>query len=275
MSCGGGRTAKAALSSNTFSYITSVMIEVQHLTKRYGDLTAISDISFTVASGQILGFLGPNGSGKTTTMRVITGFMPASSGTVKVAGFDIFDESFEARKRIGYLPERPPLYNDMTVTAYLRFVARIKVMRKTDIPIALDRALTRCGLTTVTDRVTGHLSKGFRQRVGLAQAIIHNPEVLVLDEPTVGLDPQQIIEIRALIRELAGQHTVVLSTHILPEVAQVCEKVVIINAGRVVMEDMIENMTRSQTLEEVFLKAISQDEPQAPGRRNEAGEVAP
>jgi len=275
MSCGGRRTAKAAFSSNTFSYITSVMIEVQHLTKRYGDLTAVSDISFTVASGQILGFLGPNGSGKTTTMRVITGFMPASSGTVKVAGFDIFDESFEARKRIGYLPESPPLYNDMTVTAYLRFVARIKGMRKTDIPPALDRALTRCGLTKVTDRVTGHLSKGFRQRVGLAQAIIHNPEVLVLDEPTIGLDPQQIIEIRALIRELAGQHTVVISTHILPEVAQVCEKVVIINAGRVVMEDMIENMTRSQTLEEVFLKAISQDEPQAPGRRNEAGEVAP
>jgi len=250
------------------------MIEVQHLTKRYGDLTAVSDISFTVASGQILGFLGPNGSGKTTTMRVITGFMPASSGTVKVAGFDIFDESFEARKRIGYLPESPPLYNDMTVTAYLRFVARIKGMRKTDIPAALDRALTRCGLTKVTDRVTGHLSKGFRQRVGLAQAIIHNPEVLVLDEPTVGLDPQQIIEIRALIRELAGQHTVVLSTHILPEVAQVCEKVVIISAGRIVMEDMITNLTQGQTLEEVFLKAISQDEPQTHGQRSEAGEVA-
>jgi ABC-2 type transport system ATP-binding protein len=275
MSCGEGKPRKRRFSSNTFSYLTSVMIEVQHLTKRYGDLTAVSDISFTVASGQILGFLGPNGSGKTTTMRVITGFMPASSGTVKVAGFDIFDESFEARKRIGYLPESPPLYNDMTVTAYLRFVARIKGMRKTDIPAALDRALTRCGLTKVTDRVTGHLSKGFRQRVGLAQAIIHNPEVLVLDEPTVGLDPQQIIEIRALIRELAGQHTVVLSTHILPEVAQVCEKVVIINAGRVVMEDMIENLTRSQTLEEVFLKAISQDEPQTHGQRSEVGEVEP
>jgi ABC-2 type transport system ATP-binding protein len=251
------------------------MIEVQHLTKRYGDLTAVSDISFNVASGQILGFLGPNGSGKTTTMRVITGFMPASSGTVKVAGFDIFDESFEARKRIGYLPESPPLYNDMTVTAYLRFVARIKGMHKTAIPDALDRALTRCGLTKVTDRVTGHLSKGFRQRVSLAQAIIHNPEVLVLDEPTVGLDPQQIIEIRALIRELAGQHTVVLSTHILPEVAQVCEKVVIISAGRVVMEDMITNLTQGQTLEEVFLKAITQDEPHADGQRSEAVEVAP
>jgi len=273
MSCGGGRTAKAAFSSNTFSYITSVMIEVQHLTKRYGDLTAVSDISFTVASGQILGFLGPNGSGKTTTMRVITGFMPASSGTVKVAGFDIFDESFEARKRIGYLPESPPLYNDMTVTAYLRFVARIKGMRKTDIPTALDRALTRCGLTTVTDRVTGHLSKGFRQRVSLAQAIIHNPEVLILDEPTVGLDPQQIIEIRALIRELAGQHTVVLSTHILPEVAQVCEKVVIISAGRVVMEDMLANLTQGQTLEEVFLKAISQEESLDRTQKSETVEV--
>lgn len=236
------------------------MIEVQHLTKRYGDLTAVSDISFNVASGQILGFLGPNGSGKTTTMRIITGFMPASSGTVKVAGFDIFDESFEARKRIGYLPESPPLYNDMTVTTYLRFVARIKGMRNIEIPNALERALTRCGLTKVTDRVTGHLSKGFRQRVGLAQAIIHNPEVLVLDEPTIGLDPQQIIEIRALIKELAGQHTVVLSTHILPEVAQVCEKVVIISAGRVVKEDMLANLTQGQTLEEVFLTAISQEE---------------
>ena len=251
------------------------MIEVQNVTKYYGQVCALNNVSFDVKKGEIVGLLGPNGSGKTTTMRVITGFMPASSGTVKVAGFDIFDESFEARKRIGYLPESPPLYNDMTVTAYLRFVARIKGMRKTDIPAALDRALTRCGLTKVTDRVTGHLSKGFRQRVGLAQAIIHNPEVLVLDEPTVGLDPQQIIEIRALIRELAGQHTVVLSTYILPEVAQVCEKVVIINAGRVVMEDVIENLTRSQTLEEVFLKAISQDEPQTHGQRSEAGEVAP
>ncbi|MSQ47047.1 MAG: ABC transporter ATP-binding protein [Deltaproteobacteria bacterium] len=249
------------------------MIEVQHLTKRYGDLTAVSDISFNVASGQILGFLGPNGSGKTTTMRVITGFMPATGGTVKVAGFDIFDESFEARKRIGYLPESPPLYNDMTVAAYLRFVARIKGMPKAAIPDALDRALTRCGLTKVTNRVTGHLSKGFRQRVGLAQAIIHNPEVLILDEPTVGLDPQQIIEIRALIRELAGHHTVVLSTHILPEVAQVCEKVVIINAGRVVMEDMLANLTQGQTLEEVFLKAISQDETPAEIQKPESLEV--
>lgn len=240
------------------------MIEVQHLTKRYGDLTAVSDISFSVASGQILGFLGPNGSGKTTTMRIITGFLPATDGTAKVSGFDIFEDSFEVRKRIGYLPETPPLYNDMTVASYLRFVARLKGMPRAQIADALDRALARCGLTQVTDRVTGHLSKGYRQRVGLAQAIIHNPDVLILDEPTVGLDPQQIIEIRTLIKELAGAHTVVLSTHILPEVAQVCEKVVIINGGRVVKEDMIANLTTDgQTLEEVFLRAIAQEDPQS------------
>ncbi len=250
------------------------MIEVQYLTKRYGDLTAVSEISFSVASGQILGFLGPNGSGKTTTMRIITGFLPATSGTVKVAGFDIFDDSFEVRKRIGYLPESPPLYNDMTVTAYLRFVARIKGMPRVEIADALDRVLTRCGLTTVTDRVTAHLSKGFRQRVGLAQALIHDPPVLVLDEPTIGLDPQQIIEIRALIKELAGAHTVVLSTHILPEVAQVCEKVVIINAGRVVMEDMLTNLTQGQTLEDVFLRAIALEESQNGQPQGEVEETA-
>jgi ABC-2 type transport system ATP-binding protein len=238
------------------------MIEVQHLTKRYGDITAIANVSFQVASGQILGFLGPNGSGKTTTMRIITGFMPATSGTVKVAGFDVFDDSFEVRKRIGYLPENPPLYNDMTVSSYLRFVARIKGIPRAEIGDALDRALSRCGLTEVANRVNGHLSKGYRQRVGLAQAIIHNPAVLVLDEPTIGLDPQQIIEIRTLIKELAGTHTVILSTHILPEVAQVCEKVVIINAGRVVVEDMLTNLTREQSLEDVFLRAIAREEPQ-------------
>ena len=248
------------------------MIEVQNLTKRYGDLTAVSDISFRAESGQILGFLGPNGSGKTTTMRVITGFMPATTGTVKVAGFDIFDESFEARKRIGYLPESPPLYNDMTVTAYLRFVARIKGMARADITDALERVLERCGLTDVASRVTGYLSKGYRQRVGLAQAIIHNPSVLVLDEPTVGLDPQQIIGIRSLIKELAGEHTVILSTHILPEVAQVCEKVVIINAGKVVAEDMLANLAQDQTLEDVFLKAIAQEEPGAADTAEEAAE---
>ncbi len=236
------------------------MIEVRNLTKRFGELLAVDRVSFTAQKGEILGFLGPNGAGKTTTMRIITGFMPATSGTVKVAGFDIFDESYEVRKRIGYLPENPPLYDDMTVTAYLDFVGRIKGIPRAELPAAVDRAVGICGLTSVTQRVLGHLSKGFRQRVGLAQALIHNPDVLVLDEPTIGLDPRQIIDIRTLIRELAGQRTVILSTHILPEVAQLCQKVVIINEGRIAVEDRIENLTRELSLEEVFLRYISGSE---------------
>ena len=235
------------------------MIEVRNLTKRFGDLVAIRDISFTAATGQVLGFLGPNGAGKTTTMRVITGFMPASSGTVKVGGFDIFDNSYEVRKRIGYLPENPPLYADMTVSTYLQFVGRIRGIAKAELGEAVDRVLHTCGLTNVTGRVVGHLSKGFRQRVGLAQALIHNPSVLVLDEPTIGLDPRQIIDIRTLIRELAGDRTVILSTHILPEVSQLCQKVVIINAGRIAVEDTVENLTRDMSLEQVFLRYIAKD----------------
>ena len=235
------------------------MIEVRNLTKRYGDVVAIRDISFTAATGQVLGFLGPNGAGKTTTMRVITGYMPATSGTVKVAGYDIFDDSFEVRKRIGYLPESPPLYNDMTVTAYLRFVGRIRGIPKAELSDSIDRVLRTCGLAEVTDRVIGHLSKGYRQRVGLAQALIHNPGVLVLDEPTLGLDPRQIIEIRRLIQELAGERTVILSTHILPEVTQICEKVVIINEGRIAIEDTLANLTQEMTLEQVFLRYITKE----------------
>jgi len=236
------------------------MIEVNHLTKRYGDLTAVSDVSFSVAPGQIVGFLGPNGAGKTTTMRIITSFLPATAGSVKVAGYDIFEDSFEVRKRIGYLPEHPPLYTDMTVTSYLRFVARIKGVPRNEVAAALERAVERCGLTEVAHRVTGFLSKGFRQRLGLAQAIIHNPAVLVLDEPTIGLDPKQIIDIRTLIKELGGEHTVVLSTHILPEVSQVCDKVVIINMGRIVVEESLADLTRERSLEEVFLQAIAREE---------------
>ena len=207
------------------------MIEVRNLTKRYGDLMAIRDVSFNVARGEILGFLGPNGAGKTTTMRILTGFMPATSGTVTVDGFDVFESSFEVRRRIGYLPETPPLYTDMTVESYLQFVARIKAVPRSDIADAVARVLATCGLTDVRARLTGHFSKGYRQRVGLAQALIHDPPVLVLDEPTIGLDPRQIIEIRKLIRELAGNRTVILSTHILPEVSQICEKVVILASG--------------------------------------------
>jgi ABC-2 type transport system ATP-binding protein len=242
------------------------MIEVRNLTKRFGDLVAIRDISFTAATGQVLGFLGPNGAGKTTTMRVITGFMPATTGTVKVAGYDIFDDSYEVRKRIGYLPESPPLYNDMTVVTYLRFVAKIRGIAKAQLTDSLDRVLHTCGLAEVLDRVVGHLSKGYRQRVGLAQALIHNPSVLVLDEPTIGLDPRQIIEIRTLIRQLAGERTVILSTHILPEVQQLCEKVVIINRGHIVVEDLLPNLTQTMSLEQVFLSYITKDDPdtQAP-----------
>jgi ABC-2 type transport system ATP-binding protein len=235
------------------------MIEVRNLTKRYGDVVAIRDISFTAATGQVLGFLGPNGAGKTTTMRVITGYMPATSGTVKVAGYDIFDDSYEVRKRIGYLPESPPLYNDMTVTTYLRFVGRIRGISKAELGDSVDRVLRTCGLAEVTDRVIGHLSKGYRQRVGLAQALIHNPGVLVLDEPTLGLDPRQIIEIRRLIQELAGERTVILSTHILPEVIQLCQKVVIINEGRIAIEDTLANLTQNMTLEQVFLRYITKE----------------
>jgi ABC-2 type transport system ATP-binding protein len=233
------------------------MIEVRNLTKRYGDLIAVNQVSFTAQKGEIVGFLGPNGAGKTTTMRIITGFLPATSGTVKVDGFDIFDDSHEVRKRIGYLPETPPLYADMTVNSYLEFVGRIKGLSRAALPEAVDRAVQRCGLTEVTRRVLGHLSKGFRQRVGLAQALIHEPNVLVLDEPTIGLDPRQIRDIRSLIKELAGERTVILSTHILPEVVQLCRKVVIINDGRVMVEDQIDHLTRDMPLEEVFMRYIS------------------
>jgi len=235
------------------------MIEVRQLTKRYGDLVAIQDVSFTAETGQILGFLGPNGAGKTTTMRIITGYMPATSGTVKVAGYDVFEQSYEVRRRIGYLPETPPLYNDMTVLAYLEFVGRIKGMANAELRPAIERVVERCGLQGVTRRVLGHLSKGYRQRVGLAQALINDPAVLVLDEPTIGLDPGQIIEIRALIRELAGARTVILSTHILPEVTQLCQKVVIINEGRIAVEAMLDELTRGSSLEEVFLAYIGRE----------------
>jgi ABC-2 type transport system ATP-binding protein len=235
------------------------MIEVANLSKRYGDLSAIRDVTFTAPTGQILGFLGPNGAGKTTTMRIITGFLPATSGTVRVEGFDVFEQSTEVRRRIGYLPENPPLYNDLAVEPYLRFVARLKGMRRAQIGPALERVIETCSLTGVRRRLLGHLSKGFRQRVGLAQALIHDPPVLILDEPTIGLDPRQIIEIRSLIKTLGGNRTVVLSTHILPEVSQVCDKVVIISDGRIVVEDELARLTQGRTLEEVFIEAISRD----------------
>ena len=221
------------------------MIEVQHLTKRYGPVTAVDDVSFRVEKGEILGFLGPNGAGKTSTMRVITGYMPPSDGKVTVAGFDVFTHPIDAKKRTGYLPEIPPLYLDMTVREYLNFAARIKAgaLSKTERTARVDQVMKKTHVDDMANRQCGKLSKGYRQRVGLAQALIHEPEVLVLDEPTAGLDPKQITETRQLIRGLGGDHTIILSTHILPEVAQTCKRVVIINKGRVVAVDSPENLT--------------------------------
>jgi ABC-2 type transport system ATP-binding protein len=218
------------------------VIEVQHLSKKYGPFTAVDDVSFRAESGEILGFLGPNGAGKTTTMRIITGYMPATDGKATVAGFDVFDQPLEAKKRTGYLPETPPLYPDMTVREYLRFVGRIKGVRA-HLSDRVDAVMKKTWVADMADRHCAKLSKGYKQRVGLAQALIHEPEVLVLDEPTAGLDPKQIIETRQLIRELAGTHTIVLSTHILPEVAQTCQKVVIINKGKVVATDSPQALT--------------------------------
>jgi ABC-2 type transport system ATP-binding protein len=219
------------------------LIEVDHLTKSYGKNVAVNDISFTVSKGEILGFLGPNGAGKTTTMRILTGYLPATSGSARVAGFDVFEQSMDVRRRIGYLPESPPLYPEMNVQAYLEFVARIKGVAGADIPGRVDRAMEMATLKERRDELIKRLSRGFKQRVGIAQAIVHNPDVVILDEPTVGLDPKQIIEVRKLIKGLAGEHTIILSTHILPEASQTCDRVVIINRGRIAAVDTPENLT--------------------------------
>ena len=219
------------------------MIEVQHLTKRYGRITAVDDVSFRVERGEILGFLGPNGAGKTTTMRILTGYMPATEGKAIVAGFDVFDQPIEAKRRTGYLPETPPLYPDMSIVEYLGFVSKIKGIPRGERRQRIQYVMERTRIDDVANRLCGKLSKGYKQRVGLAQALIHNPDVLILDEPTAGLDPKQIIETRELIKELAGDHTIILSTHILPEVAQTCQRVVIINKGKVVAIDTPDNLT--------------------------------
>ncbi|MEN9207226.1 MAG: ABC transporter ATP-binding protein [Gloeomargarita sp. GMQP_bins_120] len=218
------------------------MITVEHLTKRYGSTLAVQDLNFSVEKGEILGFLGPNGAGKTTTMRMLTGYMPPTSGTAKIAGYDVLEDSLEVRRRIGYLPETPPLYRDMTVEGFLHFVARIKGVSAGDRPKRVDWAIQRCGLSERRHQLIRKLSKGFRQRVGIAQAIVHDPPVIILDEPTVGLDPKQIIEVRHLIKSLAGDHTIVLSTHILPEVSMTCDRVVIIQKGQVVAVDTIDQL---------------------------------
>ncbi len=213
------------------------MIEVDHLTKVYGNRKAVDSISFTVQKGEILGFLGPNGAGKTTTMRILTCYMPATEGTARVAGYDVFEESLEVRRRIGYLPESPPLYPEMEIDSYLHFVARIKGAPSSKRKSMVDEVMEKCAIADVRNRIINKLSKGYKQRVGLAQALLNNPEVLVLDEPTIGLDPKQIFEVRSLIKSLAVDHTVILSTHILPEVSMTCNRVVIIHNGRVVAMD--------------------------------------
>jgi ABC-2 type transport system ATP-binding protein len=244
------------------------MIKVEGLTKRYARTVAVDNISFEVEKGQIVGFLGPNGAGKTTTMRVLTCFLPPTSGRASVAGFDVLEQPLEVKKRIGYLPETPPVYPEMEVSEYLRFVGQLKGIGSSDIARRVDEAEDRCGLGDVRMKLIGKLSKGYRQRVGLAQAIIHNPDVLILDEPTSGLDPKQIIEIRELLRALAGDHTIILSTHILSEVEHSCERVIIISKGKLAAIDSVANLTnRLRGSEAVALEV------EAPGGRPDPTEV--
>ncbi len=219
------------------------MIQVQNLTKRYGPRTAVDSLNFEVRRGEIVGFLGPNGAGKSTTMKILTGFMPATEGTATVAGFDVFDSPIEVKRNIGFLPENPPVYTEMSVEDYLRFTTRLHGVEKSRIESAVTTAIEKTVLGDVRKRLIGNLSKGYRQRVGIAQAIAHNPQVLILDEPTVGLDPKQIIEIRKLIKELAGEHTIILSTHILPEVTATCDRVIVINKGRIAAQDTLDRLT--------------------------------
>lgn len=218
------------------------MIQVEGLSKKYARHVAVNNISFNVNKGDIIGFLGPNGAGKTTTMRMLTCFLPPSEGRATVAGFDVFEKPFEVKKRIGYLPENPPVYPEMSVQDYLMFVARLKNVPSSEVKSRTEQVMQRCSVADVSTKLISKLSKGYRQRVGLAQAIIHNPDVLILDEPTSGLDPKQITETRDLIKSLAGEHTIILSTHILPEVEAICEKVIIINRGRLVATDSVERL---------------------------------
>jgi ABC-2 type transport system ATP-binding protein len=239
------------------------MIEVEGLSKRYGDVVAVDGVSFSIDRGEVVGFLGPNGAGKTTTMRMLTGFVPPSDGTASIAGHDIFEDSMGARRSVGYLPETPPLYPEMRVRDYVDYVAAIKDLPRRSRREAVDRALERCGLADVASRVIGTLSKGYRQRVGLAQAIVHDPPVLILDEPTVGLDPIQINEIRGLIADLASgdaQHTVVLSSHILAEVSAICRRIIMINEGRKTVDAPIEELTsEGRSLEALFAREATRD----------------
>jgi ABC-2 type transport system ATP-binding protein len=236
------------------------MITVSNLTKRYARHIAVDHISFEIQKGQIVGFLGPNGAGKTTTMRILTCFMPPTSGSAHVAGFDVLEHPLEVKKRTGYLPETPPLYPEMNTTEYLEFVGKLKGLSGTELAKRIDYVSERCAIADVKEKLLGKLSKGYRQRVGLAQAIIHNPDVLILDEPTAGLDPKQINETRDLIKSLAGDHTIVLSTHILPEVEQICQQVIIINKGKLVATDSVNNLqNRARGAESLFVEVAGRN----------------
>lgn len=232
------------------------MIEVEQLTKRYGSIRAIDNVSFRVEKGEILGFLGPNGAGKTTTMRILTCFLPATEGTARVAGFDVFNQPMEVKRRIGYLPENPPIYNEMTVDSYLDFVAKIKGVDSASRKQRIEEVKDRVSIKEYSRTLIKNLSKGYKQRVGIAQALVHDPEVLILDEPTIGLDPNQISEVRQLIKSLGGTHTIILSTHILPEVSMTCQRVVIIAQGKIAAVDTPENLTRQlQGTDRIYLEA--------------------
>ncbi len=237
------------------------MIDVKHVTKQYGQVTALDDISFSIHKGETVAFLGPNGAGKTTTMRILTGFMPPTSGTVQIAGFDCLEEPWEVKKHIGYLPETPPLYLELTVQEYLIFVGRIKRLSPDQLHERMGIIVNQTGLTEVQGRVIGHLSRGYRQRVGLAQALLHNPPVLILDEPTTGLDPNQIIEIRDLIKNLGGSHTIILSTHLLAEAAAICQKVIIIHRGQIVAIDTPEQLGAKLRQSEILHLTVKQPDP--------------
>jgi ABC-2 type transport system ATP-binding protein len=249
------------------------MISVKDLTKKYAWSTAVDHISFEVRKGEVVGFLGPNGAGKTTTMRILTCFLPPTEGQATVAGFDVLEQPLEVKKRIGYLPEAPPIYPEMDTTEYLTFVGRLKGLSRGELRRRVDEVCERCNIADVKKKLLGKLSKGYRQRVGLAQAIIHNPEVLILDEPTAGLDPKQINETRNLIKSLAGDHTIILSTHILPEVEQTCEKAIIINRGQLMAIDSVENLrNRARGSESILVEVASRTgslEVQAVARRLE------
>ena len=238
------------------------MIDVQHVTKRYGQFAALKDISFSIQKGEIVAFLGPNGAGKTTTMRILTGFMPPTSGAVHIAGFDCLEKPWEVKKHIGYLPESPPLYLELTVKEYLTFVGRIKRLGPEELQERMEIIIRQTGLSEVQGRVIGHLSRGYRQRVGLAQALLHNPPVLILDEPTTGLDPNQIIEIRDLIKSLAGSHTIILSTHLLAEATAICQKVIIIHHGQIVAIDSPEQLGAKLRQSEILNLTVKQSDPE-------------